>query len=87
MTAPRTVLGELLAWLWWIAAAVAFIAPVAMVAMAVADPGNAVPALAAAAIHLAVGIALVVGRRWVRRARLARARSRGALPSARLVRR
>ena len=84
---PRTVLGELLAWLWWIAAAVAFIAPVAFIATAVAEPGNAVPALAAAAIHLALGIALVVGRRWLRLARLARTRNRGTLPGARLVRR
>lgn len=83
---PRTVLGELLAWLWWIAAATAFIAPVAMIAMAVAEPDNAVPALAVAAIQLAVGIGLVVGRRLLRRSRLARARTR-ALPAARLVRR
>ena len=86
MTVPRTVLGELLAWLWWIAAAVAFIAPVAFIAMAVVEPGNAIPDLAAAAIHLAVGVGLVVGRRLVRRARRARARTR-ALPSARVVRR
>lgn len=86
MTPVRTVLDELLAWLWWIAAAVAFSAPVGMLGLALAEPGNAVPAIASAAILLAIGVGLVVGRRLLRRARLARARTR-ALPAARVVRR
>ena len=86
MTVARSVLGELLGWLWWIAASVAFIAPVAFIAMIVAEPDDAAPALAVAAIHLAIGCGLIVGRRRVRRARRARARDR-ALPSARIVRR
>lgn len=84
---PRTVVGELLAWLWWIAAAVAVIGMIPMLTIALVDPDSRVPALAATAIHLALAIALVVGRRLVRRARLARARNRGTLPGARLVRR